>query len=159
MEHVQARESAALRETLQAEREASSAELEALRATVQKLEGEIRQRPPPRPVVSEEEEEERRRAGEKSTQEILRLKKVLFTRPVRGGALVFTRRCSRIALVSLVFKELRALQTEKEALCNEAEELSARLLELQKEKDGKIELFVGSPGVRLLHNTEDPPPG
>lgn len=78
LERVQTRESAALRETLQVEREASSAELEALRATIHKLEGEIRQRPPPRPAVSEEEAEERRRAGEKSTQEILQLKKVLL---------------------------------------------------------------------------------
>lgn len=57
------------------EREASSAELEALKATIQKLECEIRERPPAR-VISEEEVEERRRAQEKAEQEILQLKTV-----------------------------------------------------------------------------------
>lgn len=73
---VQARESAALRETLQAEREASCAELEALRAVMQKLESEIHEKPQPCPVISEKEVEERRRAEEKAAQEILQLTKV-----------------------------------------------------------------------------------
>lgn len=72
---VQARESAALRETLQVERDASSAELEALKAIVQKLEGELREKPPPCPVISEDEVEARRKAEEKAAQEILQLKK------------------------------------------------------------------------------------
>lgn len=74
--NVQARESAALRETLQVEREASSTELEALKAIVQKLEWEIRQKPPPCPVISEDEVEECRRAKEKAAQEVLQLQKV-----------------------------------------------------------------------------------
>uniref|UniRef100_A0A669CTF1 Methyl-CpG binding domain protein 3b n=1 Tax=Oreochromis niloticus TaxID=8128 RepID=A0A669CTF1_ORENI len=41
---IQARESAALRETLMAEREASSAELAALRATIQKLESQLQEK-------------------------------------------------------------------------------------------------------------------
>lgn len=83
---AQARESAALRETLQVEREASSTELEALKATIQKLEGEIRQKPPPCPVISEDEVEERRRAKEKDAQEILQLQKAhLHLRQLTGG--------------------------------------------------------------------------
>lgn len=82
----QARESAALRETLQVEREASSTELEALKAIIQKLERDIRQRPPPCPVISEDEVEERRRAKEKAAQEILQLQKVhLHVRQMTGG--------------------------------------------------------------------------
>ena len=70
---VQARESAALRETLNTEREAATAEREALRAIIQKLESQKQEKPPPCPVISEKEVEERRRAEEKATQEILRL--------------------------------------------------------------------------------------
>uniref|UniRef100_A0A669E6F0 Methyl-CpG binding domain protein 3b n=1 Tax=Oreochromis niloticus TaxID=8128 RepID=A0A669E6F0_ORENI len=72
----EARESAALRETLMAEREASSAELAALRATIQKLESQLQEKPQPGPVISEKEAEERRRAEEKAAQEILQLKEV-----------------------------------------------------------------------------------
>uniref|UniRef100_A0A669E0P2 Methyl-CpG binding domain protein 3b n=1 Tax=Oreochromis niloticus TaxID=8128 RepID=A0A669E0P2_ORENI len=59
-------EVAALRETLMAEREASSAELAALRATIQKLESQLQEKPQPGPVISEKEAEERRRAEEKT---------------------------------------------------------------------------------------------
>lgn len=75
-ECVQARESAALRETLQAEREASCAELEALRAVIQKLESEIQEKPSPCPIISEQQAVERRTTEEKAAQEILQLKKV-----------------------------------------------------------------------------------
>uniref|UniRef100_A0A8C4ENN7 Methyl-CpG binding domain protein 3b n=1 Tax=Dicentrarchus labrax TaxID=13489 RepID=A0A8C4ENN7_DICLA len=60
------RKSAALRETLHAEREATGAELEALRATIQKLESQKQEKPQPCPVISEREVEERRRAEEKA---------------------------------------------------------------------------------------------
>ena len=73
---VQAREAAALRETLHAEREAGSAELEALKVTVQKLESQKQEKPPPCPVISEKEVEERRRAEEKAAQDILQLTQV-----------------------------------------------------------------------------------
>ncbi|XP_070688977.1 unconventional myosin-Va [Pempheris klunzingeri] len=73
----EARESAALRETLQAEREVSSAELQALRATIQNLEKQ--EKPQPCPVISEKEVEERRRAEEKAAQEILQLTHELQT--------------------------------------------------------------------------------
>lgn len=58
------------------EREASSAELEALKAVIHKLECEIRQKPPPCPAISEDEAEERRRAKEKAAQEVLQLQQV-----------------------------------------------------------------------------------
>lgn len=73
---IQAREGAALRETLQAEREASCAEQEALRALIQKLENQINEKPQPCPVISEKEVEERKRAEEKAAQEILQLTEV-----------------------------------------------------------------------------------
>lgn len=73
---VQAREGAALRETLQAEREASSAELQALKAVIQKLESQKHEKPQPCTVISEKEVEERRRAEEKAVQEILQLTQV-----------------------------------------------------------------------------------
>uniref|UniRef100_A0AAX7VQ24 Methyl-CpG binding domain protein 3b n=1 Tax=Astatotilapia calliptera TaxID=8154 RepID=A0AAX7VQ24_ASTCA len=57
-------------------REASSTELAALRATIQKLESQLQEKPPPGPVISEKEAEERRRAEEKAAQEILQLKEV-----------------------------------------------------------------------------------
>lgn len=72
----QARESAALRETLQAERQASAAELQALRAAAQKLEAKIKEMPQLPPVISEKELEERSRAEEKAAKEILRLTEV-----------------------------------------------------------------------------------
>ncbi|TWW57764.1 Unconventional myosin-Vb [Takifugu flavidus] len=118
----QARESAALRETLQVEREASSAELEALKAIIQKLEGEIREKPPPCPVISEDEVEARRRAEEKAAQEILQLKKAHF--PIRQTT------------------EVQGLQREKEVFCKEAENLSARLLESEKEKEEHMQQAV-----------------
>lgn len=73
---VQAREGAALRGTLQAEREAASAELQALKAVIQKLESQKHEKPQPCTVISEKEVEERRRAEEKAAQEILQLKQV-----------------------------------------------------------------------------------
>uniref|UniRef100_H3CZ56 Methyl-CpG binding domain protein 3b n=1 Tax=Tetraodon nigroviridis TaxID=99883 RepID=H3CZ56_TETNG len=109
----QARESAALRETLQVEREASSAELEALKAVIHKLECEIRQKPPPCPAISEDEAEERRRAKEKAAQEVLQLQ-----------------------------QEVEALQREKDGLRKEAETLSARLLESEKEKSESVQQAV-----------------
>lgn len=75
----QARESAALRETLQSERQTSAAELQALRAAAQKLEAKIREMPQSPPAVSEKELEERRRAEEEAAKEILRLTEVILS--------------------------------------------------------------------------------
>nr|XP_046247964.1 unconventional myosin-Vb isoform X2 [Scatophagus argus] len=100
------RESAALRDTLHAEREAASAELEALKTVIQELESEKLEKPQPIPIISEIEAEERRRAEEKAAQEILQLK-----------------------------QELQALQREKDNFCRETEDLSARLLEQGKAQE------------------------
>ncbi|XP_039895845.1 unconventional myosin-Va-like [Simochromis diagramma] len=89
-----------------AEREASSAELAALRATIQKLESQLQEKPPPGPVISEKEAEERRRAEEKAAQEILQLK-----------------------------EELQALQKERESFCKERDDLSASLLEQEEKQE------------------------
>ncbi|XP_030583367.1 unconventional myosin-Vb [Archocentrus centrarchus] len=102
----EARECAVLRETLTAEREASSAELATLRATIQKLENQLQEKPQPGPVISEKEAEDRRRAEEKASQEILQLK-----------------------------EELQALQSEKESFYKEREDLSACLLEQEKKQE------------------------
>ncbi|XP_029938954.1 unconventional myosin-Va [Salarias fasciatus] len=99
----EARESAALKETLNAEREMKSAEVEALRVTIQKLERQKQEKPQPHPAISEKEVEERRRAEEKAAQEILQLT-----------------------------QELQVLQKEKDSLYKEKEDLSALLLEKEK---------------------------
>nr|XP_040040268.1 unconventional myosin-Vb [Gasterosteus aculeatus aculeatus] len=102
----EAREAAALKETLHAERQAASAELEALRATVQKLGSQKREKPRPCTVTSEKEAEERRRAEEKAAQEILQLT-----------------------------QELQVLQREKDGFDKEREDLSTRLLEQEKAQE------------------------
>uniref|UniRef100_UPI003AB09A97 unconventional myosin-Va n=1 Tax=Centroberyx gerrardi TaxID=166262 RepID=UPI003AB09A97 len=116
----QARESAALRETLSAEREAAGAELEALRGALQKLESQKQERPPPGPVVSEKEVEERRRAEEKAAQEILRLT-----------------------------QEMQALQQERDSLGKEKEDFSARLLEQEKAQEECVRQAVSQAGASL----------
>ncbi|XP_008275708.1 unconventional myosin-Vb [Stegastes partitus] len=116
----EAREGAALRETLNAEREATSAELEALRATIQKLESQKLEKPPPVPVISEKEVEDRRRAEEKAAQEILQLK-----------------------------QELQTLQTEKDSFCKEKEDLSARLLEQEKAQEEHVHQAVSQASAAL----------
>lgn len=135
------------------ERENSYAELEALRAVIQKLESEMREKPPPSPVVSEKEVEERRRAEEKAAQEILQLTKVdqvyapknsltpvkpvnyySFPLPAAGNLLHFIL----LYLLSLIFKEVQALQTEKDSLCKETEELAARLLQQERAQEGSV---------------------
>uniref|UniRef100_A0A3P9K360 Methyl-CpG binding domain protein 3b n=1 Tax=Oryzias latipes TaxID=8090 RepID=A0A3P9K360_ORYLA len=68
----QAKENSSLRETLAAYRGAAEAELQALRATVQKLESQKQEKPPP--PISDKEVEDRKRAEEKTAQEILCLK-------------------------------------------------------------------------------------
>nr|XP_029132855.1 unconventional myosin-Vb-like [Labrus bergylta] len=102
----EARESAALRETLHTEREASGHELEALRVTIQKLESQRQEKVQPSPVISEKELEERRRSEEKAAQEILQLR-----------------------------QELQVLQKEKDSFYKEREDLSARLLEQEKAQE------------------------
>ncbi|XP_041862212.1 unconventional myosin-Vb [Melanotaenia boesemani] len=99
----EARQSAALRETLNAERGAAGAELEALRAIIKKLENQKQEKPPSVPVISEKEVEERKKAEEKIAQQILQLT-----------------------------QELQALQKEKDSVSTEKEELSARLLDQEK---------------------------
>lgn len=164
---VQARERAALRETLQAEREASCAEQEALRAVIKKLESEIHEKPQPCPVISEEEVEERRRAEEKAAQQILQLTKVTHIyNPQNSMAnfklltvVLFLGVMNSIRLLSLTcflleaffhvnyslfililphFKEVQALQREKDSLCKETEKLSDRLIEQEKAQEGSI---------------------
>uniref|UniRef100_A0A7N6BN81 Methyl-CpG binding domain protein 3b n=1 Tax=Anabas testudineus TaxID=64144 RepID=A0A7N6BN81_ANATE len=66
-------------ETLHAEREAAIAEVEALKATIQKLESQKHEKHQQWPVISEKEVEERRRAEEKAAQTISQLTQVLFS--------------------------------------------------------------------------------
>ena len=73
---VQARKRAALKGTLHAEREAATAELEALRLVIHRLESQKQERPPPCSDISEKKEEKRRRAEDRAAQEILQLTQV-----------------------------------------------------------------------------------
>ncbi|XP_034560457.1 unconventional myosin-Vb [Notolabrus celidotus] len=109
----EARESAALRETLHAERDASGAELEALRVTIQKLESQKQEKPQPSPIISEKEVEERRRAEEKAAREIFQLT-----------------------------QELQALQREMDSFCKEREDLSAQLVEQEKTQEECVQQSV-----------------
>ncbi|XP_026201686.1 unconventional myosin-Vb [Anabas testudineus] len=102
----QARESTALRETLHAEREAAIAEVEALKATIQKLESQKHEKHQQWPVISEKEVEERRRAEEKAAQTI-----------------------------SQLTQELHALQRERDSLFQERDELSDRFLKQEKKQE------------------------
>ncbi|KAL1023009.1 hypothetical protein UPYG_G00035340 [Umbra pygmaea] len=100
----QARESHALRDTLQAERKAHGNELSALRGALVKLENQLQnQQPPPGSAPTEKEMHERRKTEEIASNEILRLT-----------------------------HELQALQVERDSLGKENEDLSARFLEQQK---------------------------
>ncbi|KAM7388416.1 hypothetical protein PAMP_024590 [Pampus punctatissimus] len=116
----EARESATLRETLRAEREAFTAELETLRTTIQKLECQKYEKPPC-PVISEKEVEEKRRAEEKAAQEILHLT-----------------------------HEVEALQREKDTFNKDREDLSARLLEQEKVQEECVRqaVFQASAALR-----------
>ncbi|XP_068581992.1 unconventional myosin-Va [Cebidichthys violaceus] len=116
----EAREGAALKETLHSEREATNAELEALRAMVQKLESEKQEKPQPCPVISEKEVEDRRRAEEKAAQEILQLT-----------------------------QELQALQSEKDSFCKEREDLSARLFEQENAQEECVHQAVSQASAAL----------
>ncbi|XP_037626666.1 unconventional myosin-Vb [Sebastes umbrosus] len=122
----EAREGAALRGTLHAEREATSAELEALRATVQKLESQKQEKPQPGPVISEKEVEERRRAEEKAAQEILQLT-----------------------------QELKVLQREKDSFCKEREDLSARLFEQEKAQEECVHQAVSQASAALRAEVDE----
>ncbi|CAJ1060301.1 unconventional myosin-Vb [Xyrichtys novacula] len=111
----EARESAALREILHAEREASSVKMESLRAKIQKYKNKNREKALLGPVISEKEVEERRKAEEKAAQEIYQLK-----------------------------QELQDLQREKDSSCKEREDLSARLLEQEKAQEECVEKAVSA---------------
>ncbi|XP_059197972.1 unconventional myosin-Vb [Centropristis striata] len=118
----EARDVAALRETLHAEREATNTELEALRATVQKLESQKQKQDKPQPcsVISEKEVEERKRAEEKAAQQILQLT-----------------------------QDLQALQREKANFCKERENLSARLAEQEKAQEECVHQAVSQESTAL----------
>ncbi|XP_041791311.1 unconventional myosin-Vb [Chelmon rostratus] len=116
----EAREGVALRETLQAEREAARAELEALRTTIRKLESLKHEKPQPCSVISEKEVEERRRAEEKAAQEILQLT-----------------------------QELQALQRDKDSFSKEREDLSARLHEQEKAQEECVQRAVSQASAAL----------
>ncbi|KAL6107737.1 uncharacterized protein ACO6RY_18448 [Pungitius sinensis] len=117
----EAREVAALKETLRAERRAAGAELAALR---EKLGCQEQEKPRPRAVVSEKEEEaeaeERRRAEEKAAQEILQLT-----------------------------QELQVLRGERESLHSEREDLSTRLFEQERAQEECVRQAVTQESVAL----------
>ncbi|XP_071343628.1 unconventional myosin-Va [Trachinotus anak] len=122
----EARERAALRDTLHAERESASAELEALRATIQRLESHKHEKVQPCPTISEQEVEKRRRAEDKAAQEILQLT-----------------------------QELQALQKEKDSYYKEREDLSARLLEQEKAQEECVHQAVSQASAALREELDE----
>ncbi|XP_056234565.1 unconventional myosin-Vb [Seriola aureovittata] len=122
----EARESAALRETLHAEREATGAELEALRATIQRLESQKHEKPQPCPAISEKEVEKMKRAEDKAAQEILQLT-----------------------------QELQTLQREMDDSHKEREDLSARLLEQEKEREEHVHQAVSQASAALREELDE----
>lgn len=147
---MQARESAALRETLQVEREASSAELEALKAIIQKLEGEIREKPPPCPVISEDEVEARRRAEEKAAQQILQLKKAHF--PIRQAKVVSFPCCCCCLLSFLLYvRRYRACRERRKSSAKRQKTSQLACLNQRRKKKVKIRLLLNR--VQMQPNT------
>ncbi|XP_077389347.1 unconventional myosin-Va isoform X1 [Festucalex cinctus] len=109
----EARASAALKESLHAEREVAAAELAALRAKIEKLEARQKHAtPPPAPssFLSQEMVHERRQAEEKAAQEILQLT-----------------------------QEAETLQREKASLFEETECLSACLLQQERAQEALVQ--------------------
>lgn len=102
------RERAALRESLNAERDAANAEIKALRATIHKLQSQ-KQEPQPIPGIPEKEAEEQRRAKEKAAQEMEKLT-----------------------------LELQVLQKERECFMKEKEHLSALLLAQEQAREESV---------------------
>ncbi|XP_061833885.1 unconventional myosin-Vb isoform X2 [Nerophis lumbriciformis] len=110
----EARESAALKESLRGEREAAAIELSTLKATIQKLEEHQKHlTAPPVSIVSEEAEQEIRRADKKAAQELLQLT-----------------------------QEVEALQREKVSLSTERERLTACLLQQEEAHEALVRQAV-----------------
>ncbi|KAK9967525.1 hypothetical protein ABG768_001921 [Culter alburnus] len=102
----QARESASLRETLQAEREAHSSELEQLRSSLLKLQIQLQENANNAPLLADKQEEDRRKAEEKAAQEILQLT-----------------------------QEIQALRIERDSLEKEKDDLAIRLQDQEKAQE------------------------
>ncbi|XP_061743769.1 unconventional myosin-Vb-like [Nerophis ophidion] len=110
----EARESAALKECLRAEREAAAIELSTLKATIQKLEEHQKHLiVPPVSTISEEAEQEMKRADKKAAQELLQLT-----------------------------QEVEALQREKISLSTERERLTACLLQQEEAQEALVRQAV-----------------
>ncbi|XP_076135384.1 unconventional myosin-Vb [Alosa pseudoharengus] len=122
----QARESGSLRETLHAERVAHSAELEQLRGALHRLEVQLQDQPQRTSEISEREEEERRKIDERTTSEILHLT-----------------------------QEKEALKAERDGLLKDKEELSARLLEQEKEQADCVQKAVSRAGEGVQAELEE----
>nr|XP_046157058.1 unconventional myosin-Vb isoform X1 [Oncorhynchus gorbuscha] len=126
-----ARESGALRETLQAERKAHNTELDTLRGALVKLEYQLEtqlqtQQSQPSTAITEEETEERRRAEEKAAQEILRLT-----------------------------QEVQALRVERDCLGKEKEDLTTRLLEQETAQEESVVQAVAQEGKALTAELDE----
>ncbi|XP_061635923.1 unconventional myosin-Vb [Phyllopteryx taeniolatus] len=118
----EARDCAALKESLHAEREVAGAELASLRAKMEKLEARHKQVTPSPAcsVVSQVVEQERRRAEEKAAQELKQLT-----------------------------QEVETLQREKASLSGETERLTAYLLQQKQEQEALVQQAVTEATVAL----------
>uniref|UniRef100_A0A4W5Q2V8 Methyl-CpG binding domain protein 3b n=1 Tax=Hucho hucho TaxID=62062 RepID=A0A4W5Q2V8_9TELE len=143
---LKARESGALRETLQAERKAHDTELDALRGALVKLENQLEtqlqtQQPQPSTTITEEEMEERRRAEEKAAQEILRLTQVGLVRPNGSEtALMLFLRLS-IIFVIICFMSMHP-ECVVQAVAQEGKTLTAELDEERRKYQGLLREFT-----------------
>ncbi|XP_061682257.1 unconventional myosin-Vb [Syngnathoides biaculeatus] len=124
----EARERAALKETLRGEREFSAAELASLRAKIEKLEaGQKKVSPSPAcSVVSMEVEQERRRTEEKAAQELQQLTQAVET-----------------------------LQREKVSLTRETEHLTACLLQQKQKQEAIVQKAVAEATVALRAEVDE----
>uniref|UniRef100_A0A8C8MEL3 Methyl-CpG binding domain protein 3b n=1 Tax=Oncorhynchus tshawytscha TaxID=74940 RepID=A0A8C8MEL3_ONCTS len=142
-----ARESGALRETLQAERKAHNTELDTLRGALVKLEYQLEtqlqtQQSQPSTAITDEETEERRRAEEKAAQEILRLTQVGLVGP-NGSETALMFFCRIVVFkISLLSLFTGGAESVVQAVAQEGKALTAELDEERRKYQGLLREFT-----------------
>ncbi|KAK7137051.1 hypothetical protein R3I93_017195 [Phoxinus phoxinus] len=122
----QARESASLREILQAERGAHSSELEQLRSSLLKLQIQLQENANTAPLLADKQEEDMRKAEEKAAQEILQLT-----------------------------QEIQSLRFERDSLEKEKDDLAIRLQDQEKAQEESRQQSVDQAGASVRAELEE----
>ncbi|XP_077082574.1 unconventional myosin-Va [Siphateles boraxobius] len=122
----QARESASLREILQAERGAHSSELEQLRSSLLKLQIQLQENANTAPLLADKQEEDMRKAEEKAAQEILQLT-----------------------------QEIQTLRFERDSLEKEMDDLAIRLQDQEKAQEESRQQSVDQAGASVQAELEE----